>query len=391
MFEAADFLEKAVARDAKYFLAYCRLASVYDQIYLVGPDHTPARLALAEAAIRAAQGLRPDAGETHLALAEHLYCGFLDYDRARQELEIARRSLPNEPLIFELAGFIDRREGKWDDSARNLARALELDPRNVYTLQQLAGGYQFFRRYADAATMLQRALDILPNDSTLRIIRAAIDLDWHADSQPLHLAIQAVVTENPASAAGLADDWLNLALCERDPTAAEHALAAMPAQGYTNQGFSFPRSWCQALAARTAGDSEVARSFFKVARAEVEKSLQDQPDYGESLALLGMIDAALGRKDDTIREGRRAVELLPVSKDSINGALAVEYLAVIYAWTGENDAALEQLAMAAKIPGEVSYGQLRLHPFWDALRGDPRFEQIVASLAPSDDVSTHGP
>ena len=111
LFEAADLLEKAVARDPNYFLAYCKLASVHDQIYLNAHDHTPARLALAEAAVKAAQRLRPDAGETHLALAEHLYCGFLDYDRARRELELARRSLPNEPLVFELAGFIDRRQG----------------------------------------------------------------------------------------------------------------------------------------------------------------------------------------------------------------------------------------------------------------------------------------
>ena len=124
LFEAADLLEKAVARDPNYFQAYCKLASVHDQIYLNGPDHTPARLALADAAVKAAQRLRPDAGETHLALAEHLYCGFLDYDRARRELELARRSLPNEPLVFELAGFMDRRQGHWDAATRNFLRAL---------------------------------------------------------------------------------------------------------------------------------------------------------------------------------------------------------------------------------------------------------------------------
>ena len=146
-----------MARDPNYFQAYCKLASVHDQIYLNGPDHTPARLALADAAVKAAQRLRPDAGETHLALAEHLYCGFLDYDRARRELELARRSLPNEPLVFELAGFMDRRQGRWDASTRNFLRALELDPRNTYTLQQLAASYYYLRRYADEAAILDRA------------------------------------------------------------------------------------------------------------------------------------------------------------------------------------------------------------------------------------------
>ena len=210
-------------------------------------------------------------------------------------------------------------------------------------------------------------------------------------TQPLHDTIQAIATENPASAAGFADDWIYLALCERDPAAVERALAAIPAQGLSSEGYSIPRSYYQGLAARAGGDSETARDFFQVARVEVEKSLQAQPDYGESLTVLGMIDAALGRKDDAIREGRRAVELVPLSKDSINGAYAISHLAVIYSWTEEKDAALEELAIAAKIPGGPSYGELRLYPHWDALRGDPRFEQIVASLAPADDVSTHGP
>jgi len=172
-------------------------------------------------------------------------------------------------------------------------------------------------------------------------------------------------------------------MCERDFDAVERALAAVPRQGYSNEGYFFPRAWSQAVAAFAAGNSDAARSFFALARAEVEKSLQDQPDYGESFALLGVIDAALGRREEAIREGRRAVELLPLNQDSINGALAMGYLAVIYCWTGQKDLAFEQLKRTVGIPSDITYGQLRLHPFWDSLRGDPRFEQLVASLAPA--------
>ncbi len=382
LFEAADLLEKAVARDPNYFQAYCKLASVHDQIYLNGSDHTPARLALAGAAVKAAQRLRPDAGETHLALAEHLYCGFLDYDGARRELDLARDSLPNEPLVFELAGFVDRRQGRWDAATRNFLRALELDPRNTYTLQQLANSYYYLRRYADQAAILDRALAILPNDVGLRVIRAGIALHRRADPLPLHATIDTIVAEDPAAAPGLADEWFYLGLCQRDAVGLDRALAAMTSAGYSNEGFVFPRSWSEAIAARVAGREEAAQVAFAAARKEVEKTLRDQPDYGESLCLLGLIDAALGRKEEAIREGRGAVELLPLDKDSINGALAIEYLAVIYAWTGEIDQAIDQLQHAAEIPSDVSYGQLRLHPFWDSLRGDPRFEKIVASLAP---------
>ena len=110
--------------------------------------------------------------------------------------------------------------------------------------------------------------------------------------------------------------------------------------------------------------------------------VREQPAYAEAFCVLAMADAALGQKEDAIREGRRAVELLPVTKDSITGSLLLEFLALTYAWTGEKDLALQQLAVAASIPSELSYGQLRLHPYWDPLRGDPRFEKIVASLAP---------
>ncbi|MEO5718315.1 MAG: hypothetical protein ABIR29_07055 [Chthoniobacterales bacterium] len=383
LFKAVDLLEKAVAQDPNYFLAYCRLARAHDQIFLTGPDHTQARLALARASLDAAQRLRPEAGETHLARAEHLYCGFLAYDDARQELEIARRSLPNEPLIFELAGYIDRRQGRWDASTRNLSHALELDPRNTYLLHQLAVSYQKQRIYPEAAAVLDRALGILPDDSGLRVARAAIDLHKRADPRPMHTAIEKIVAANPDAAPGLADEWLGLALCERDAPAAERALAAMTVQGYNYDGVIFPRSWCRALVARTQGDEVAARAAFVAARSEIERNLQDEPDKAQSLSVIGMIDAALGRKENAIAEGRRAVELLPISKESINGALVAQYLAVTYAWAGEKDAAIGQLEAVVQMPGDVSYGQLRLHPFWDSLRGDPRFEKIVVSLAPT--------
>ena len=156
--EAVHLLNQAIARDPTFLLAYYQLAHAHDQLYLFGVDHTPARLALADAAIQAMQRLSPNSGETHLALAKHLYWGYLDYDGARKELIEARRTLPNEPLTFLLAGYIDRRQGRWDESTRNLERAVELDPRNVFFLQQIALSYHNLRRYADMAAALDRAL-----------------------------------------------------------------------------------------------------------------------------------------------------------------------------------------------------------------------------------------
>ena len=147
-------------------------------------------------------------------------------------------------------------------------------------------------------------------------------------------------------------------------------------------GIPFPHAWCEALVARLNNNNDAARNAFTRARAEVEQIVQAQPSYPEALCALGMIDAALGRKTEAIQEGRRAVELCPLSKDAMQGALLTQYLAVIYAWTGEKDLALQLLETAVRTPAGASYGELRLNPYWDPLRDDERFEKIVTSLAP---------
>jgi TolB-like protein/class 3 adenylate cyclase/Tfp pilus assembly protein PilF len=380
--QAVHLLDEAVVRDPAFMLAYCELAGAHDYLYFYGLDHTPARLKLAEVALENALRLRPDAGEAHLAKAQHLYRGYLDYDGARAELAIAGRTLRNDPRIFELTGYIERRQGRHEEGLQNLQRALELDPRNIFMLQQLARSYENLHRYSEMAAVLDRALAVLPNDVNTRIARAQVNLDWQADPKPLHNAIDAILAENPAAAENLADAWLTLALSERDFAAARRALAALGDHTFGSDALLFRRKFGEGLAARARGDAADAQAAFLGARAEQEELVRSQGDYAPALSVLGMIDAALGRKDEALREGRRAVELLPVSKDALNGVHVMEALAIIYAWTGEKDLACQELASVTPLPRSASYGQLRLHPFWDALRGDARFEKIVSGLAP---------
>lgn len=380
--EAVRLLNEAIERDPNFSLAYYQLALAHDQFYFSGIDHTPARLAMADAAIESLTRLRPNSGEAHLALARHLYWCYLDYDRARRELSLAQKSLPNESIVFVLAGYIDRRQGRWDESTKNLERAVELDPRNTNVLQQLANSYVFLRRYADAKRVLERAIAIDPKDSNTRAFRAAIELYWHADPRPLRSAVETIVAENPREGKNIAQLWLEASLCGRDVDGATRAFAALPIAGCYEDRIPFPRAWCQGFVARLGDDKAAARAAFTSVHAEAAKMVAEQPNYAEGICVLGMADAALGHKEDAIREGRHAVELLPVTKDSITGAMLLKNLALIYAWTGEKDPSFEQLSIAAKIPGILSYGELRLHPNWDPLRGDPRFETIVASLAP---------
>jgi len=383
LMQAVQLLDLAVARDPLFFLAYGELAGAHDRIYFLGFDHTDSRLKLSEIALQSIRRLRPESGETHLALAQHLYWAYQDFDRAREELAIARRTLPNESRIPLMAGYIDRRQGHMEKSLEEMKQALELDPRDFSILQQISLTYQLLRRYKETAATLDRVLAIAPNDIPTRVRRAWVDFQWRADPRPLHATIDTILAQDPNAAPVLVNQWLDLALGERDPAAAERALAAMPTDGCYDENIPFPNGWCEGIAAWFRGDQIAARDAFTKARKELEQVVHDQPHYAAALCALGVIDAVLGNKGNAIREGERAVELIPAEKNALEGAMLTQYLAVIYAWTGDKNRAIERLAEAAKLPGShVTYGHLRLNPLWDPLRADPRFEAIVASLAP---------
>jgi serine/threonine protein kinase/Tfp pilus assembly protein PilF len=382
LLKAADLLNQAVAHDPTFFQAYCQLAWTHDYIYYDGWDRTPARLALADAAIQTAFRLRPDAGEAHLARARNLYLGYRDHDAALTELESARPTLPNDARLFELKGYIERRQARWDDSTRDLERAIELDPRNFVLLQQIAHNYKALRRYADEAAILDRALAVEPNHAYTKVTRAYVDLDWKADTLPAHQVIDELHAKDPGALRAIADYWLDCALSERDPAAAADALATLGERSVGNETMKYSPSFMEGLVGRMTKDDARARAAFTAARAEQEKLVRANPDDSGAVCVLGLIDAALGRKEEALREGWHTVELVPMEKDAQSGTRMIVCLAKIAAWVGDNDLACEQLSRASRLPNGVSYGDLKLKPWYDPLRGDPRFEQIVDSLAP---------
>jgi TolB-like protein/class 3 adenylate cyclase/Flp pilus assembly protein TadD len=380
--EAMNLLDQAVAADPGFTLAWCLLSQLHGVIYLQGHDHTPARLDLANASVQTALRLQPGAGEPHLALAMHYYRGFRDYDHARSELAIARKTLPNNAEVFFYTGVLGYRIGQWKEATRNLERAIELDPRNVMMIQQLALCYQQQHRYNEEARMWERSLAIVPGDSSSRINRAIVESNSRADMKPYQTTLAALVAQNPSVAPEVDDPFH--ALRERTATAAARVLENYPRDGVVYYGINYPHAYWEGVVARWQGETAKAQVAFATARAELKKTLEKQPNFPAALSLLGLIDAGLGRKEDALREGRRACELLAMSKDAVDGVAFAVNLAQIYAWVGEKDLAIQQLAAPLKVPTDLHYGELRLHPFWDPLRGDPRFEKIVASQAPKD-------
>jgi TolB-like protein/predicted Ser/Thr protein kinase/cytochrome c-type biogenesis protein CcmH/NrfG len=391
--DAVDLLNKAVARDPNFLLAYCQLAFVHDLIYNGDTwvhhretDHTPARLSLAQSAIDSAFRLRPDSGEAHLALGWHLYWGYSDYDRARAELALAQQSLPNDARAFALAGLIDRRQSRWADAIRNLERACELDPRNGLDLVTLATTYLWLHDYDQMVRIMDRIISTDPGRRIPRMFRARIDLERRADTGPLRALIEKILTNEPGSEKDpfVAEHRLDLAFYDRDLDAAGSLVAAIPEKN--------ERDFLLGRIASLKGDVASARSAFLRARTETEEELRANPDDMNLFFRLAQIDALLGRKQEALSEGRRAMELVPAAQEAMfgfcpNEVCATKSFALLCARVGETDLALEQLEGVTKIPGGPTYGELRLDPMWDVLRGNPRFEKIVASLAPRETVS----
>jgi TolB-like protein/Tfp pilus assembly protein PilF len=384
--EAVELLNKAVARDPKFFLAYCQLAFLHDLIYQQEIDHTPARLDLAKAAIDSAFRLSPDSGEAHLALGWHLYWGYADRDSARAEVTLAQQSLPNNARVYELAGLIDRAESRWADAIHNFERASELDPKHGPHLVNLGTTYLWLKDYDQMAKVMDRIVAMVPDHKRPRIIRANIELEGRADTRPLRAAIEKILTNEPGSDKDpvVADARLDLALYDRDLDTAGSLAAALPEKG--------GRDFSLGVVARLKGDASAMRAAFMRARTDTEEELGVHPDNMDLLFRLAQIDALLGRKEEALSEGRRAMELAPITQEAMFGSCPTEVcarraFALLCARVGETDLALEQLEAVTKIPGGPSYGELRLDPMWDLLRGNPRFEKIVTSLAPKEMVS----
>jgi TolB-like protein/Flp pilus assembly protein TadD/class 3 adenylate cyclase len=381
---AVDFLNQAVSHDPNFFRAYCDLVHAHAELYFYNFDHSLERRTMAENALQNAVRLRPDAAETHLAQAEYLYRCYLKNDEALAELQLAARALPNNSRVYELSGYIERRRGRWEEARRDLEKAQQLDPRNLVILQQIANFYPYLRQFDEEAAAIDRLLKLMPNDQGVRVSRAFVEVERRANLEPYREAVRSILESNPENKEDIASEWFAVAWYGRDANQATQAATSMPPTGTGSNAVRFPRAWYQGLAAQLSQNSDAAREAFSRARTEIEHEVQQRPAYGPPVCVLAMINAMLGQKEDAIRQGQRAVELLPIDQDAINGSHLIMNLAIIYAATGEKSSAIDELETLFKNPGDGSYGDLKLNPFWDPLRGEPRFEKLVVSLAPKD-------
>jgi TolB-like protein/Flp pilus assembly protein TadD len=373
-------LDHAIARDANFALACCLAAQANDALYWYGLDRTPARLAQARTMAQSALSIAPDLGEAHLVQALVHYHGNRDYARAREELAIARRALPNNAEMYSLTGWIDRRQGRWNDAIKNEEKAAELDPRNSQFLNSLSILYDILRRYDEEGAVLARAIAANPDSKDyFNLLRAEIELE-RGDTKSARAGLDALPAAYDPDGA-TTSTRINLALYEGDPVAAAKILEGTKLEELVgSNGLLLPRAWFAALIARAEGDLPKTRAALDDARAKIETKLQTTPDDASLLGILGLIDAALGRNSEAVAGGQRAVEFRPLSQDAVDGASVITTLAMIHAWVGDIDSAIQELTRSATIPGGVDYGQLKFDPAWNALRSDARYASILEGL-----------
>jgi TolB-like protein/Flp pilus assembly protein TadD len=384
---ALQLLDEAIKRDPQFALAYCLASRVHGELYWFGSDRSRPRLAQAKVAADHALRLQPDLGDARLALAYYYYYGYRDYELARTELAIAQQAIPNDGEVWDTEGAIDRRQGRWAEAVVNFEKARELDPRNTGMLWNIAETFGCLGRFEEAAQAFADAVAIHPGDHLFALAQAAIDLRASGNTEPLRAALRKIPAGfDPGGSVSVIA--LQISLINRDYTEAARVLKASTCERYNDMGvgghaavidgYTFPRAWYEGLIARARGENEAAAEAFARAQRMVESDLVQARDDAKIITLLGLLSAMQGRKGEAIKAGRRAVELLPISKDAYDGPLIATKLAVILAQVGEIDQAFELLNDLVKLPNGPTPGTLRVEPEWDPLRKDPRFGRLVS-------------
>ncbi|MEO7723980.1 MAG: hypothetical protein ABIU29_04720, partial [Chthoniobacterales bacterium] len=382
--KAIRLLDEATARDPNFVLAYAYAARAHNLLYFFDLDALAARATRGRVAVETALRLAPDSADAHLAMADHYFRCQRKYEQAEKQLMLAKPAMPNSVPLLTLAGYLHRREGKWEEGKRDFTRAVDLDPRNINATNLLADTYVLLRRFDEAIAVADRSIAAGLDLPITHLRREFIRFAQIGDPAILERALAQAPAEIDVGG-GETPIRILLALIRHDYAGAKRVLAASPRDTFQEVDFTFyyPRAGYEGVIARAAGEGENSRAAFAVARKILEQRPANKPDDARTLAVFAQVDAGLGQKETAIAEGRRAVELMPPSRDAYDGMLVLHGLAQVYIWTGEKEKALELVEQLMKMPGYLTYGYLKVDPSWDPLRGDPRFEELLASLAPS--------
>jgi TolB-like protein/Flp pilus assembly protein TadD len=382
--DAVSLLDQAIQLDPKFTLAYCRAAEAHDFLYLFYKP-TPEERALGDAAISHALSLEPDMAEVHLAYAAHLFRCYRDNDQARIQLTIARRGLPNDADAIALEAYINRHQGQFEKAIQEFKDAITRDPRNSVFVEDLATTLLQVRQFRAAEQTFDRLTELRPDQPLLRMQKPFLLYYETGDNTAMRTAL-AALSGSVADDRGVLSLRLAFAFVDRNWAEVKTLIEKMNGgddEGeFANGGVNVPIGCYSILLARLQGEPTGANLTFAETRDELNQRVQKEPENAKLLSQLAVIDALLGKKELAIAEAKRAVELLPISKDAVDGPYPELNLAAVYAWTDKLDLAFETLTSLSKVPNGLYYGPLKREPYWEPLRQDPRYQKLLAELAP---------
>jgi TolB-like protein len=387
MGDAVALLEQAVLIDLKFAVAYCAATEAHDFLYVAQPPTTERRV-LGDAAVNSALALQPDLPEAHLAKARHLYFCYRDYDQARRQLAIAKRGLPNDAEAIFLEALMDRRQGRVEKAIQEFNEAISRDPRNPVLLHELAVILYGMREFQAEAEILDRTIELQPDQPLLKIEKAAYANFMQTGDDTVVWSTIAALPPSQADAVTVLPFRLYFTLVDRDWARAEELIEKLEGNG-DGREFAYgqrpvPVKCFYILLSRLRGEEPGTHPDFVEIRDQLNANVKKSPQDARLLSQLAVVDALLKNKETAISEAKRAVELLPVIKDALAGPSALKNLALAYTWCDDLDQAFDILSSLTKMPFGLQYGQLKRDPYCDPMRKDPRYEKLLEELAPRD-------
>jgi TolB-like protein/Flp pilus assembly protein TadD len=370
---AVESYQQAVELDPRFALAFAELARAHSRLYYLWQDHSPARLEMAAHAASQAMALAPEMPGVHLALGYYSLYADRDPVKALEQFSIAEKGMPHNVEILEAKAAVSSIAGRWEEAMESSRQAFELSPRDGSLAVDVAESYWVLRKYEEAVKTCDVAIELAPDDAWPYLIKAFSLWSWKGVSSETRPLLEAV----PATHDWAPWVWYWQEMCERNYRQAIERLSSTPDPWIRTKCWAMPKSLLVAYAYRLAGEQEKSRGSYGSAKSFLEAEVKLWPDDPRYHSSLGIAYAALGRKEEAIREGKKAVELLPVASDAFYGLPYVEDLAFIYSLAGETEAALEQLDHLLSIPSWISVSWLRVHPQWDPIRNDPGFTRLL--------------
>jgi TolB-like protein/Tfp pilus assembly protein PilF len=372
---AIRMYEKAVELDPTFALAYARLSQVHSDMYWRYYDRSDARLAMAKRAVDKALELEPDLPEAHLALGHYYYHGHLDYDRALEQFAIARKSQPNNSMILRFIGYVQRRQGKFEQALANIKSTSELDPLSSHIASEVGTTFMYLRKYPEAERYYERAISLAPDLPMGYNSKAWVYVRWEGSIEKARAVLEeALQNTKLAENADIVNSLVNIDVFDGNY---QEALDQLSLKSEDIDKMSHSNALRYARIYGYMNQKESAKKYYDEARSILESKIQERPEDARFHSALGIAYAGLGRKEDAIREGKLGVELYPVSKEAMGGLSRVTDLARIYVMAGESDAAIDQLEFLLANPGPMSIPLLRLDPVWAPLRDHARFKRLL--------------